>query len=185
MVGLAGTGCALGGGEEPGPSPEGSAPAPQPGPQRPRDLALSGKQSPELCTLLSADQQAAVGVGRSRPLTGEEVGCGWLSLPGANPDAGVQIQSVPMGLAEAAERAGEPFAETAASYTVQGFPARQAQSGAGLEGMGCRVDVDVAEQSTLEVFYTPTIAGTVSNQDMCAKAKQAAEFAVSNLQAQG
>ncbi|WP_323055181.1 DUF3558 domain-containing protein [Saccharopolyspora sp. NFXS83] len=186
MVGLLGTGCALNGGEgSDQPPPDSTSPAPQPAPERPRELALAGKPSAELCTLLSADQQAAVGVGRSSPLTGQDVGCGWLSLPGANPDVGVQIQSLPMELAQAVERSGDPFPETAATYTVQGFPAQQGQNGAGLEGMGCRVDVDVADGQTLEVFYTPTIAGSVANQDMCAKAKQAAEFAVTNLQAQG
>lgn len=80
---------------------------------------------------------------------------------------------------------GEPFPDTAASYAISGFRAEQVQEGAGLEQLGCSVGVDVANGQTLEAFMSPLNAGTMSNQDMCAKAKQAAEFAVGNLQQQG
>ena len=139
-----------------------------------------------MCQLLLPEQQIQLGVESSDPAgAGEAPGCTWLSVPGTEPDVSILIEAVEMGFQEAADRAGEPFPETAASYEVHGFAAEQRQAGAGLESLGCRVDVDVAEGRALEVFYSPTLSGTLTNQDMCAKAKQAAEFAVGNLQAQG
>lgn len=184
LTALSATGCASNqSGQEP---PEVQSPAPQPAPERPQELSIAGKPSSEFCNLLAPEQQSQLGVGRWEPLPADQgVGCGWLSLPGVQPDVGIQLQALQMGFDEAADRSGEPFPETADSYTLQGFPARQSQSSAGLEGLGCRVDVDVANGQALEAFYTPAMAGSVSNQDMCAKAKQAAEFAVTNLQAQG
>ncbi len=139
-----------------------------------------------MCKLLLPEQQVQVGVERSDPApAGSAPGCIWLSVPGVKPDVTIELEALDMGFEEAVGRAGEPFPETAASYEIDGFKAEQGQEGAGLESLGCRVDVDVAQGQTLEVFYSPTLSGTVTNQDMCAKAKQAAEFAVTNLQAQG
>ncbi|MEU6130385.1 DUF3558 domain-containing protein [Saccharopolyspora sp. NPDC047091] len=178
------TGCALSQGQESGSGT--STPAPQPAPDRPRELPVVNKQSADVCGLLTPEQQIQVGVGRSDAAApGEAPGCVWLSIPGAEPDVSIEIEALNQGIDDAYDRSGEPFPETAAAYVIEGFPAKQGQGSAGLEALGCRVDVDVAEGQTLEVFYSPTLTGTVSNQDLCAKAKQAAEFAVSNLQAQG
>ncbi|MCA1188890.1 DUF3558 domain-containing protein [Saccharopolyspora sp. 6V] len=186
MVGFVGTGCALGGDKGQVASPDISAPAPQPAPERPRELAVVNRQSADICGLLTPEQQTQVGVGRSGPTApGEAPGCVWLSVPGAEPDISVEIEALSKGIEGAYDRSDEPFPDMAASYAIAGVPAKQGQGSAGLEALGCRVDVDVAEGETLEVFYSPTLTGTVSNQDMCARAKQAAEFAVSNLQARG
>lgn len=144
------------------------------------------KSAADFCQLLPPEQQVQVDVNGSRPLPPDKgLGCGWLSTPDMPRDVGIQLQALPMGLDQAVDRSGEPLPETAAKYTIQGFPAQQAQNGAGLESFGCRVDVDVAEGQTLEVGYLPMGGPPMSNQDMCAKAKQAAEFAVGNLQQQG
>lgn len=86
--------------------------------------------------------------------------------------------------AEAKKQEGPP--ETAATYTVGGgFGAVQGQI-PGAESLGCFVDVDVANGQTLEAsLMSWDSSRSMSNQDMCAKTKQAAEFAVTNLQAQG
>ena len=98
---------------------------------------------------------------------------------------GLTIAIAPLSIDEAQSRKSDGSPETAATYAVgQGFGAVQGQV-PGAENLGCFVDVDVAEGQTLEVGITALGGDEVSNQDMCAKAEQAAEFAVSNLQAQG
>ena len=55
----------------------------------------------------------------------------------------------------------------------------------GLENLGCSVVTDVADGQTLWTFFGVGVPGTMNNQDMCTKAKQAAEAAVTTLQGQG
>lgn len=111
--------------------------------------------------------------------------CLWTSPQGIDPSFGVSVHARQIPVDEFKTESGDPFPETAATYDVAGYRAEQIQDGAGLEQLGCSVGVDVAEGQTLEAFTTVLQAGSMSNQDMCAKAKQAAEFAVTNLQAQG
>ena len=155
---------------------------------------MAGKSREDLCALLTPDQQAALGV--KPPNSNTDVGgkpgekdypnCGWLTPAGAEPSYSVAVYAVPQAMAEWVDSNGPAFPETEASYTVAGgFSAKQAQGGAGLEQLGCSGSVDVAQGPTLDVFFSPTLTGTMSNQQICDKAKQAAEAAVTTLQSQG
>jgi len=188
LAGAAISSCTVHGPDAPVDKP-GSGPPQQPGHVRPKSLPVAGKQGADLC-LLTDQQQAQLAVTSARPApingpTGAFQSCLWTTPPGAQPTYSLNLIAMPMPVGDAVDQIGPALPETAAKYTVAGFPAQQAQPGNGLEGTGCRVDVDVADGQTLEAFLSPSQTYTMSNQDMCAKAKQAAEFAVGNLQQQG
>ncbi|GAA2779586.1 DUF3558 domain-containing protein [Saccharopolyspora taberi] len=185
-VGLLATGCTT----SPTPTPE--SPATSEKPSRPADLAVAGKPDTELCELLTAEQQSQLGVGRPTPdsevneTTGVGFpGCGWLTPPGEDPPYDITVYAVPESTKDFMDRLSPAFPETEASYTVAGFPAKQAQRGESLEQLGCMVGVDVADGQTLGVFVGPGLMQVMSNKDICDKAKQAAEAAVATLRSQG
>lgn len=188
LVTLSSAGCTVHGPDAPPPD----SPAPgQAAPQRPRELSLTGKQDNDICGLLAAEHLNQLGIAGAHPHPGKSdapataAGCTWSSPPGIEPAFGINLYSRQIPIDQFKTESGEPFPETAASYDISGFRAEQLQDGTGFEQMGCSVGVDVAHGQTIEAFMAPALGGTVSNQDMCAKAKQAAEFAVGNLQAQG
>ncbi|GAA3355544.1 DUF3558 domain-containing protein [Saccharopolyspora gregorii] len=157
-------------------------------PSRPRDLPVAGMKEGAVCGVLTPQQLGALEVGRGVPQarsgTFDAPGCTWLSGREAT-GLGLTIAIAPLSIDEAQNRKSDGSPETAATYAVgQGFGAVQGQV-PGAENLGCFVDVDAAEGRTLEVGITSIGGDDVSNQAMCAKAKQAAEFAVTNLQAQG
>ena len=193
VAGLAVAGCAgepASGGEQP--------PVERTTPEvgRPAELSLAGKSEQQLCELLTPQQQDQLEV--YQPTPGAEhqdmsVGsgqnypsCGFLSVPDADKSFGIVISSIPASLADFKDELGEPFPETAASYDISGFPAEQMQPGAGLEGLGCHVLVDVAEGETLDVFLGNMNGSEgMTNEQMCSMAKQSAQAVVATLQAQG
>ncbi|MCA1188893.1 DUF3558 domain-containing protein [Saccharopolyspora sp. 6T] len=157
-------------------------------PQRPNDLPVAGMDGAKACTTLTEEQAGSLGVdeGRPQPATGtfKTPGCTWMSHRAAS-SIGITVTAAPVSIEEAQEQKQEGSPETAATYAVgDGFGAVQGQI-PGAEGLGCFVDVDAAEGRLLEVGVTWLGGDDMTNHDMCAKAKQAAEFAVSNLQAQG
>ncbi|WP_160173045.1 DUF3558 domain-containing protein [Saccharopolyspora rectivirgula] len=190
MAGLAVAGCAgepASGGEQP--------PVERTTPEvgRPGELSLAGKSEQQLCELLTPQQQDQLGVHTS---TGADAGdpdfdidypnCGFLYNSGSEVRFGVTVAAVPKSLADFKDELGEPFPETAASYDISGFPAEQMQPGAGLEGLGCHVLVDVAEGETLDVFLGNMNGSEgMTNEQMCSMAKQSAQAVVATLQAQG
>ncbi|MFR9731322.1 DUF3558 domain-containing protein [Saccharopolyspora sp. MS10] len=185
-------GCALGGGEAVEPQPAPAYPEQGSGldlPPRPRDLPIAGMAEARICEIFSAEQLEQLGVGPGSPSpkngTRNFPGCMWLSDPEAAASTGISVSVAPVGIAELEAQSQEGSPDTAASYTVGGgFGAVQSQI-PGAESLGCTVDVDAAERSALEVGFAWQGGAEMTNQDMCAKAKQAAEFAVGNLRAQG
>lgn len=190
VAGLAVAGCAgepASGGEQP--------PVERTTPEvsRPAELSLAGKSEQQLCELLTPQQQDQLEV--YVPETGDiedpeleldYPNCGFLSSPGVDPSFDITILAVPKSLADFKDELGEPFPETAASYDISGFPAEQMQPGAGLEGLGCHVLVDVAEGETLDVFLGNMNGSEgMTNEQMCSMAKQSAQAVVATLQAQG
>ena len=179
-------GCTVNG---PDPAPTTSAPKPETKTSRPKDLSLAGKQDADLCKLLTEEQQSQLRVARPRPVakdgTNDFPGCIWSGETGQT-GYSVAVRAVPMSMADFRAKRGDESPDTAATYAVgAGFPAAQGQRGGGFEQLGCNVDVDVADGQTLDTFVSPNVNGTMSNQDMCTKAKQAAEAAVTTLQGQG
>lgn len=157
-------------------------------PSRPRDLPVAGLAEPQICGLIKPEQEQQLGAFGPSPApkdgTLDFPGCVWQSPSGGIP-YGIGVAIAPMSLDELLEQKDPGSPETAATYTVgEGFRAVQAQK-PGAEGLGCVVDVDVAEGQTLEVNIAMLQSQALSNQEQCAKAKQAAELVVTNLQAQG
>ncbi|WP_249124190.1 DUF3558 family protein [Saccharopolyspora erythraea] len=187
-IGLVAGGCTVNGPESPTPATSTSAES-----SRSKDLAVVGKPDADLCDLLTPEQQTALGVGGARPnaetdeLTETDYpGCAWRRPLGEEPAYGIRVYAVPEGIKDFMGKISPAFPETEASYTVgNGFPAMQAQRGESLEQLGCMVGVDVADGQTLGVFASPGVSQVMSNQDICAKAKAAAEAAVTTLQSQG
>ncbi|GAA3355542.1 DUF3558 domain-containing protein [Saccharopolyspora gregorii] len=182
-------GCALNEAEPADPQQGQAAPAPETGPDlpnRPRDLPVSGLDEAQICKLIRPEQldQLGVGGGNPAPKLNEQdfPGCSWLSESGASPSIGVLLSVAPMSIQD---RLAETSGGTATTDTLDsGFGAVRSQV-PGAESLGCVVAVDVAEGETLEAGLSWLGGDDMTNQAMCAKAKQAAEFAVSNLQAQG
>ncbi|MEU6130383.1 DUF3558 domain-containing protein [Saccharopolyspora sp. NPDC047091] len=157
-------------------------------PERPRDLPVAGMQEDAVCAVLTPEQVGTLGVGRGVPQaesgTFDTPGCTWLSGQETS-GVGLTIAVAPLSFEDSQSQKSDGSSNVAAIFTLgQGFGALQGQI-PGAENLGCFVDVDAAEGQTLEVGTTSIGGDDVSNQDLCAKAKQAAEFAVSNLQAQG
>ncbi|MEY8038868.1 DUF3558 domain-containing protein [Saccharopolyspora cebuensis] len=173
------------------PAPEGATAQPEQ-PSRPVELPVTTMSEEQLCTLLTPEQQAELGI--ANPTIGSSTGdvrlpgnadyqhCMWGSPPDAEPSFGVIVAAIPQSLDAFTEQLGEPFPETAASYEVAGFRAEQQQAGAGLEGLGCSVFVDVAEGQTLQAWGSPSLTYGLTNQQMCDLAKRVAESAVATLQ---
>ncbi|MBK0867503.1 DUF3558 domain-containing protein [Saccharopolyspora sp. HNM0986] len=157
-------------------------------PARPRELAIAGLTEPQICGLIKPEQEQQIGAFGPSPApkdgTLDFPGCIWQSPAGGVP-YGIGVAVAPMGLDELLGQKDPGSPETAATYTVgEGFRAVQSQT-PGAEGLGCVVDVDVAEGQALEVNIAMLQSQALSNQEQCAKAKQAAELVVTNLQAQG
>ncbi|WP_258347721.1 DUF3558 domain-containing protein [Saccharopolyspora gregorii] len=184
-------GCALNGSQPTGPQQGQAAPPPEPGldlPERPRDLPVAGLGEAQICELIKPEQLGQLGVGGGNPAPKDAEhdfpGCSWLSEPGAASSIGVLVLIAPMSVQDLQAQSMDPSGDTATTYELaDGFGAVQTQV-PGAERLGCVVDVDVAEGKTLEAGLSWQGGAEMTNQAMCAKAKQAAEFAVSNLQAQ-
>jgi len=184
LITAAFSGCTINGPDEPAPSPSSQ----QPQPQRPRDLPVKGLTEQQICGLVKPEQEPQIGAfGPSpAPKDGQQdfPGCVWQSPSGGVP-YGIGVSVAPMGIDELQGTKMPPAPETAATYSIgEGFRAVQAQA-TGAEGLGCVVDVDAAEGQTLEVNIAMLQSGALPNQEQCARAKQAAEIVVGNLQQQG
>ncbi|MCI2419241.1 DUF3558 domain-containing protein [Saccharopolyspora sp. K220] len=175
------TGCTVNG---PDPEPTNSTPTTEAEsslnlPQRPSELPIAGKQDSDVCTWLTSEQKAQLEAGGGRPVVkngNNYNGCTFLGQSG-NAQFGITLRIVPEGLAEFSKKlAGAP--ET---IDVNGFGAVQGQI-PGAESLGCAVFVDAAEGQTLYVDFGLTSPGALNNQQMCERAKQAAEAAVTALQ---
>ena len=155
-------------------------------PKRPHDLPVAGLDEARACQLITPEQQAQLGVDAGAPQAQagsfKTPGCLWMSH-GTPTNLGATITVAPMGIADAeASKSSSP--ETAEQYAIAGFGAVQGQT-PGAEDLGCFVDVDAANGQTLETGVTWLGGPHLPNEEMCAKAKQVAEFAVGNLQQQG
>ncbi|MEV0086329.1 DUF3558 domain-containing protein [Saccharopolyspora sp. NPDC050642] len=191
LIGLAAVfalaGCTVNG---PDPEPPSSAPTSEAEssssldlPQRPKELAIAGKQDAEICTWLSPEQKAPLQVGGGRPVVkngNNYNGCSFAGAAG-KVNFGISLRVVPEGLDAFAPKIAAVKAKTAKTYEVNGFGAVQAQVPGG-ESLGCAVFVDAAEGQTLYVDLSLTTPGGMNNDQMCERAKQAAEAAVTTLQ---
>ncbi|MEV6228287.1 DUF3558 domain-containing protein [Saccharopolyspora shandongensis] len=175
-----------------GPDPEPTSPtptaevAPSPSldlPQRPSDLAIAGKQDAEICTWLSPEQKAPLEVGGGRPVVKNGNNYNGCSFSGAAGKAqfGITLRVVPEGLDAFMPKIAAVKAKTAKAYEVDGFGAVQGQVPGG-ESLGCDVFVDAAEGQTLWSNLMLITPGGMDNDQMCERAKQAAEAAVTTLQ---
>ncbi len=191
LIALAGTAVALTGCTVNGPTPDAAPATSVPTtknsslnlPQRPRELAVAGKQDTEICNWLRSDQKRSVqvgGSGRPVPKNGNNYnGCAFLGEAG-NAQFGVALRVVPEGINSFMHKVNSsPESETA--YEINGFGAVQGQL-AGGESLGCDVFVDAAEGQTLWINMMLQTPGGMNNQQMCDRAKQAAEAAVTTLQ---
>ncbi|MEV5537656.1 DUF3558 domain-containing protein [Saccharopolyspora shandongensis] len=191
LIGLAAAftlaGCTVNG---PDPEPTSSVPTPEAPssssldlPQRPKDLAIAGKQDAEICTWLSPEQKAPLEVGGGRPVVKNGNNYNGCSFAGAAGKAhfGISLRVVPEGLDAFSQKIAAVQAKTAKTYEVNGFGAVQGQI-PGAESLGCAVFVDAAEGQTLYVDLSLTTPGGMDNNQMCERAKQAAEAAVTTLQ---
>ncbi|WP_346073890.1 DUF3558 domain-containing protein [Saccharopolyspora thermophila] len=154
-------------------------------PQRPKDLAIAGKQDADICTWLTSEQKKALKVGSGRPVIKDGNNYNGCDFAGEDGPAlyGIAFRVVPEGIEDFLKKVVDPSAETAATYDIQGFGAVQGQI-PGAESLGCAVYVDAAEGQTLYVDMALDAPGTMNNQQMCEKAKQAADAAVTTLQSQ-
>ncbi|MGW5794221.1 DUF3558 domain-containing protein [Saccharopolyspora sp. NPDC003752] len=152
-------------------------------PQRPRDLQIAGKQDADICTWLTSDQKAKLEAGGGRPVVkngNNYNGCSFLGQSG-KAQFGISLRVVPEGLDAFASKIAAVQAKTATTYEVNGFGAVQGQI-PGAESLGCSVFVDAAEGQTLYAELGLTTPGGMNNDQMCERAKQAAEAAVTTLQ---
>ncbi|WP_177226335.1 DUF3558 domain-containing protein [Saccharopolyspora shandongensis] len=152
-------------------------------PQRPRDLAIAGKQDAEICAWLKSEQKQSLQIGGSgRPVqrNGNNYnGCAFLGEAG-NAQFGFALRVVPEGIQSfMSEVNSSPESEKA--FEINGFGAVQGQI-AGGESLGCDVFVDAAEGQTLWINMMLQTPGGMDNDQMCERAKQAAEAAVTTLQ---
>ncbi|GAA0534624.1 hypothetical protein GCM10011581_08350 [Saccharopolyspora subtropica] len=156
-------------------------------PQRPKDLAIAGKQDADICTWLTSEQKKALDVGGGRPVIKDGNnynGCDFAGeLQGGRVQFGIVLRVVPEGIEDFVKKTADSSPETAANYDIQGFGAVQGQI-SGAESLGCHVFVDAAEGQTLYVDLALNSPGGMDNQQMCEKAKQAADAAVTTLQSQ-
>ncbi|MEV0049229.1 DUF3558 domain-containing protein [Saccharopolyspora shandongensis] len=152
-------------------------------PQRPRDLPVSGKQDAEICTWLSAEQKAPLQVGGGRPVVKNGNNYNGCSFPGAVGRAqfGITLRVVPEGMDAFMQKVRNAKSPTATTYEISGFGTLQGQIPGG-ESLGCDVFVDAAEGQTLWANLMLQTPGGMNNDQMCERAKQAAEAAVTTLQ---
>lgn len=193
LIALAATAVALAGCTVNGPDPE-PAPSPTSAPEverpsanlppRPSDLPVAGKQDTEICNWLTPAQRPSLLIGGSgRPVRKDGNnynGCSFLGQAG-DASFGVALRVVPEGIDSFVTKIANAASETSTSYQINGFGAVQGQIPGG-EGLGCDVFVDAAEGQTLWINMMLQTPGALNNQQMCEKAKQAAEAAVTTLQ---
>ncbi|MEB3366826.1 DUF3558 domain-containing protein [Saccharopolyspora sp. S2-29] len=152
-------------------------------PQRPKDIAVAGKQDADVCTWMSAEQLTSLQVGAGEPLPKDGSnynGCGYLGDTGAARFAiGVRIipEAIDMFLQKINSSPG-----TRQTYELNGFGAVQSQINGG-ESLGCDAFVDVAEGQTVWVNMQLQTPNAMNADQMCEKAQTAAHSAVSTLQA--
>nr|WP_246330829.1 DUF3558 domain-containing protein [Saccharopolyspora hordei] len=152
-------------------------------PARPAELPIAGKQDQEICTWLTPEQKAQLETGGGRPVVkngNNYNGCTFLGQSG-RAQFGVSLRVVPEGLEAFAAKLADSEPE---QTEVNGFGAVRSQV-PGAEGLGCAVFVDAAEGQTLYVDMSLTTPGAMDDAQMCEKAGQAAEAAVTTLQAKG
>lgn len=185
LIGLVAMAAVLTGCTVNGPDPAPSEPEPTSGsgslqlPPRPKELPIAGAQDAAVCTWLSSEQQSQLQVSRPKPAVkngNNYNGCAY-TPDGTGVSTGVAVRVVPEGL--------EPFMAkmpgSQPTQAINGFGAVQSQV-PGAEGLGCAVLVDAAEGQTLYVDLTLLSPGALNNQQMCDKAKQAAQATVTTLQ---
>lgn len=179
------TGCTVNG---PDPAPAPSAPATDESvklPQRPKDLAVAGKQDDEACAWLGADQQKSLQVGGGQPVIkdGDNYnGCGFLGDTGAARFAiGVRIVPEPVELFLQKINSSPGSRQV---YELNGFGTVQSQIGGG-ESLGCDAFIDAAQGQTVWVNMQLQTPNAMNADQMCEKAQTAAHSVVSTLQARG
>ncbi|MEV0697703.1 DUF3558 domain-containing protein [Saccharopolyspora sp. NPDC050389] len=152
-------------------------------PKRPQDLAIAGKQDAEICTWLKSEQKPSLQIGGSgRPVQKDGNnynGCAFLGEDG-KAQFGLALRVVPEGIQSFVQKVNSS-PESGKTYEINGFGAVQGQL-AGGESLGCDVFVDAAERQTLWINMMLQTPGGMDNQQMCERAKQAAEAAVTTLQ---
>ncbi|MEU6266774.1 DUF3558 domain-containing protein [Saccharopolyspora shandongensis] len=151
-------------------------------PPRPGDLPIAGAQDAEICSWLPPEQQAKLQVARPKPVikNGNNYnGCGF-NPDGTGISAGVSLRVVPEGLESFIQKVNSAEGSRK-TFEVNGFGAVQSQI-AGAESLGCAVFVDAAKGQTLYVDLALLDPGGMNNDQMCERAKQAAEAAVTTLQ---
>lgn len=196
LIALAATAAALTGCTVNGPDPETapSDPTAAPAverpsadlPPRPGNLPIAGKQDSDVCTWLTAAQKPELLIGGSgRPVQkkgNNYNGCSFLGQAG-DASFGLALRVVPEGIDSFMTKIANTGSDTSTSYQVKGFGAVQGQI-PGAESLGCDVFVDAADGQTLWVNMMLQTPGGLNNQQMCEKAKQTAEAAVTTLQGQ-
>lgn len=155
-------------------------------PKRPADLPVAGANDAEICTWLTGEQMTRLQVARPSPVEkngNNYSGCGYLS-DGTGVNAGISLRVVPEGIESFLDKV-DSAEGSRKTLDVKGFGAVQSQVPGG-ERLGCDVFVDVAEGQTLWASLALlTGGGELDDAQMCEKAGQAAEAAVTTLQAKG
>ncbi|WP_268951830.1 DUF3558 domain-containing protein [Saccharopolyspora elongata] len=151
-------------------------------PPRPRDLPVGGAQDAEICSWLLPEQQAQLQVARPRPAVknGNNYNGCIFNPDGTGVSAGVALRVVPEGLDAFVQKVNSAEGSRKV-LEVKGFGAVQSQI-AGAERLGCSVFVDAAQGQTLYVDLNLLASDGMDNNQMCERAKQAAEAAVTTLQ---
>ncbi|MFD4643647.1 DUF3558 domain-containing protein [Lentzea sp. NPDC058436] len=146
-------------------------------PKRPAELKLDGVDA---CKLLTPAQMSEIKIleGQSyefnSPSLGKQPGCSYTKgTKYAYSIILVKDKGVPFWLT------GSGNVDVKV-VTVAGYGAAQLTL-TGAEGVDCSVTVDVADGQQLEVGYDPVTEKGVSQDQMCANAAKAAEFAVATL----
>ena len=170
-----------------GPDPAPAPAAPENGsanlPQRPAELAIAGKGDADVCTWMSAEQQASLLVGPGEPLPKDGNnynGCGYLGDTGAARFA-IGVRIVPEAIDVFLQKINSSPG-TRQTYQLNGFGTVQSQINGG-ESLGCDAFVDAAEGQTIWINMQLQTPNAMNADQMCEKAQTAAHSAVSTLQA--
>ncbi|MCK2240955.1 MULTISPECIES: DUF3558 domain-containing protein [unclassified Crossiella] len=152
---------------------------------RPREIRVDGVTREQVCALLTAAQQDALGLDYIRPAEAgdryKNRGCGFsrsLKLP----RYAYQVTPVPQEGADVWLRPGETNLEVK-QIIVARFPAVQNRRRA--DGRGCFIDVSVADGQRLGIQYShDTHPVLLTPVELCQRAVTVAEMVMGNLIAQ-